>query len=191
MLKPLLAQVKEFKRASILTPVFVVLEVVMELAIPMMMASIIDNGVDKGDMAHVARIGAIMACMALLSLAFGVAAGRLAARASSGFARNLRRSMFANIQTFAFSNLDKYSTSGLITRMTTDVTNVQNAYQMILRMCVRAPSMLVCALFMAFSINAKLSLVFLAAIPFLALCLVFSPKTPMRLFCRCSAGTTT
>ena len=99
--------------------------------------------------------------------------------------------MFANIQTFAFSNLDKYSTSGLITRMTTDVTNVQNAYQMILRMCVRAPSMLVCALFMAFSINAKLSLVFLAAIPFLALCLFLSPKTPMRLFCRCSAGTTT
>ncbi len=182
MLKPLLAQVKEFKRASILTPVFVVLEVVMELAIPMMMASIIDNGVDKGDMAHVARIGAIMACMALLSLAFGVAAGRLAARASSGFARNLRRSMFANIQTFAFSNLDKYSTSGLITRMTTDVTNVQNAYQMILRMCVRAPSMLVCALFMAFSINAKLSLVFLAAIPFLALCLVFITKNAHAAF---------
>lgn len=182
MLKPLLAQVKEFKRASILTPVFVVLEVVMELAIPMMMASIIDNGVDKGDMAHVARIGVIMACMALLSLAFGVAAGRLAARASSGFARNLRRSMFANIQTFAFSNLDKYSTSGLITRMTTDVTNVQNAYQMILRMCVRAPSMLVCALFMAFSINAKLSLVFLAAIPFLALCLVFITKNAHAAF---------
>ena len=128
MLKPLLAQVKEFKRASILTPIFVVLEVVMELAIPLMMASIIDNGIDKGDMAHVCKVGGIMACMALLSLFFGVAAGRLAARASSGFARNLRRSMFANIQTFAFSNLDKYSTSGLITRMTTDVTNVQNAY---------------------------------------------------------------
>lgn len=182
MLKPLLAQVKEFKRASILTPVFVVLEVVMELAIPMMMASIIDKGVDKGDMAHVCRVGGIMACMALLSLFFGVAAGRLAARASSGFARNLRRSMFAKTQTFAFSNLDKYSTSGLITRMTTDVTNVQNAYQMILRMCVRAPSMLVCALLMAFSINARLSLVFLAAIPFLACCLVLITKNAHAAF---------
>lgn len=171
MLKPLLAQVKEFKRASILTPVFVVLEVVMELAIPLMMASIIDDGVSQGNMAHVCRAGALMACMALLSLCSGAAAGRLAARASSGFARNLRRSLFAKIQTFAFSNLDKYSTSGLITRMTTDVTNVQNAYQMILRMCVRAPSMLVCALFMAFSINARLSLIFLAAMPFLLLCL--------------------
>lgn len=182
MLKPLLAQVKEFKRASILTPVFVVLEVVLELAIPLMMASIIDDGVNQGDMGHVCRVGALMACMALLSLFSGAAAGRLAARASSGFARNLRRSMFANIQTFAFSNLDKYSTSGLITRMTTDVANVQNAYQMILRMCVRAPSMLVCALIMAFSINARLSLIFLAAIPFLAVCLGFIIKNAHSAF---------
>ena len=182
MLKPLLAQVKEFKRSSILAPVFMVLEVLMELAIPLMMASIIDDGVNRGDMGHVCRVGALMACMALLSLSFGAASGRLAARASSGFARNLRRSIFANIQTFAFSNLDKYSTSGLITRMTTDVTNVQNAYQMILRMCVRAPVMLICALFMAVSINARLSLIFLAAIPFLALCLALITKNAHSAF---------
>ena len=182
MLKPLLAQVKEFKRSSILAPVFMVLEVLMELAIPLMMSSIIDDGVNRGDMGHVCRVGALMACMALLSLSFGAASGRLAARASSGFARNLRRSMFANIQTFAFSNLDKYSTSGLITRMTTDVTNVQNAYQMILRMCVRAPVMQICALFMAVSINARLSLIFLAAIPFLALCLALITKNAHSAF---------
>ena len=184
MLKTLLSHLREFKRVSILTPIFVVLEVVMEVLIPLMMAAIIDNGVEKGNMAYVYRTGLLMVLMAMLSLFFGVCAGRLAAKASSGFARNLRRGMFANIQRFAFSNLDKYSTAGLVTRMTTDVTNVQNAYQMILRMCTRAPTMLLCALVMAFSINARLSLIFVAAIIFLGFCLVLITKNSHPVFLR-------
>lgn len=184
MLKTLLSHLREFKRVSILTPIFVVLEVVMEVLIPLMMAAIIDNGVEKGNMAYVYRTGLLMVLMAMLSLFFGACAGRLAAKASSGFARNLRRGMFANIQRFAFSNLDKYSTAGLVTRMTTDVTNVQNAFQMILRMCTRAPTMLLCALIMAFSINARLSLIFVAAIIFLGFCLVLITKNSHPVFLR-------
>ena len=184
MLKTLLSHLREFKRVSILTPIFVVLEVVMEVLIPLMMAAIIDNGVEKGNMDYVYRTGLLMVLMAMLSLFFGACAGRLAAKASSGFARNLRRGMFANIQRFAFSNLDKYSTAGLVTRMTTDVTNVQNAFQMILRMCTRAPTMLLCALIMAFSINARLSLIFVAAIIFLGFCLVLITKNSHPVFLR-------
>ena len=139
MVKTLLAQVKEYKRASIITPVFMVLEVLMEILIPTLMAALIDNGVNKGDVRYVCILGCIMAVMAGLSLLFGVLAGRYAAKASAGFARNLRKSMYENIQTFSFQNIDKYSTAGLVTRMTTDVTNLQNTYQMILRMCFRAP----------------------------------------------------
>lgn len=173
MLKTLLAQVKEYKTPSILTPVFAVLEVFMEVLIPFLMASIIDNGIEKGDVDYAIKVGLVMLLLAMLSLTFGVLAGRFAAQASSGFARNLRRAMFENIQTFAFSNIDKYSTAGLVTRMTTDVTNVQNSYQMVLRMCARAPVTLICALAMTIIINARLSSVFLVAIVILGTALAF------------------
>ncbi|MBC3887579.1 ATP-binding cassette domain-containing protein [Acetobacterium paludosum] len=171
MVKTLMSQIKEFKKVSILTPLFVILEVIMEVIIPLMMASIIDNGVEKGDISHVCVTGGLMILLAMLSLTFGVLSGKFAAKASSGFARNLRKTMFENIQKFSFSNIDKYSTAGLITRLTTDITNVQNAYQMILRICTRAPVMLISAMAMAFYINAKLSLIFLGAIIFLGIIL--------------------
>ena len=181
MLKTLLSQVKEYKKPSILAPVFSVLEVFMEVLIPFLMSTIIDNGIGKGNVGYAVKMGLLMLLMAMLSLTFGVLAGRFAAQASSGFARNLRKGMFENIQTFAFSNIDKYSTAGLVTRMTTDVTNVQNAYQMVLRMCTRAPVMLVCALGMTIMINARLSSVFLVAIVVLgvALFLIVSRAYPI------------
>ena len=171
MLKTLAAQVKEYKKSSILTPVFVICEVIMELLIPLLMASIIDNGVSKGNMNHVFTLGGVMVLMAMFSLLFGILNGKTAAKASAGFAKNLRKSMFENIQNFSFSNIDKYSTAGLVTRMTTDVTNVQNSYQMILRLCARAPMMLICAVIMCISISPKLSVLFLVAIAFLGVCL--------------------
>lgn len=167
MLKTLGAQIKEFKKDSVLTPVFMILEVVMETLIPLLMASIIDEGVEKGNMHHIFVVGGYMIVLAGLGLLFGVLGGKYGARASTGFARNLRKAMYENIQTFSFSNIDKYSTAGLVTRLTTDVTNVQNAYQMILRMCVRAPFSLVCAMIMAFVINAKLASIYLVAVIFL------------------------
>ncbi len=182
MLKTLLAQVKEYKKASILTPVFAVLEVFMEVLIPFLMAKVIDEGIGKGNVSYAVKMGLFMFVMAVLSLTFGVLAGRFGALASSGFARNLRKSMFENIQTFAFSNIDKYSTAGLVTRMTTDVTNLQNAYQMILRMCTRAPVTLICALSMTIMINAKLSSVFLVAIVVLGAALVFIVTQAFPLF---------
>lgn len=182
MLKTLLAQVKEYKKASILTPVFAVLEVFMEVLIPFLMAKVIDEGIGKGNVSYAVKMGLLMFVMAVLSLTFGVLAGRFGALASSGFARNLRKSMFENIQTFAFSNIDKYSTAGLVTRMTTDVTNLQNAYQMILRMCTRAPVTLICALSMTIMINAKLSSVFLVAIVVLGAALVFIVTQAFPLF---------
>ncbi|MDD4369519.1 MAG: ABC transporter ATP-binding protein [Anaerostipes sp.] len=171
MLKTLSREIKEFKKDSLLSPFFVILEVIMELIIPLMMASIIDDGVNSGNMKHVWVMGAAMIVIAMLSLTFGVLSGKYAARASTGFARNLRKKMFENIQTFSFSNIDKYSTAGLITRTTTDVTNVQNAYQMIIRMCARAPFMLVIAVGMTFSINAKLAWIFVGAVVFLGIIL--------------------
>ncbi len=182
MLKTLLAQVKEYKKASILTPVFAVLEVFMEVLIPFLMAKVIDEGIGKGNVSYAIKMGLLMFVMAVLSLTFGVLAGRFGALASSGFARNLRKSMFENIQTFAFSNIDKYSTAGLVTRMTTDVTNLQNAYQMILRMCTRAPVTLICALSMTIMINAKLSSVFLVAIVVLGAALAFIVTQAFPLF---------
>ena len=182
MLKTLLAEVKQYKKASILTPAFMVGEVVMEILIPMLMAYLIDSGVEKGDVRTICITGGAMAVMAMLSLACGVLSGKYGARASSGFAHNLRQSMFRNIQTFSFSNIDKYSTAGLVTRMTTDVTNVQNAYQMILRMCTRAPVMLLCAMAAAFSISARLSLIFVAAIAFLGVALFFITKNSHPVF---------
>lgn len=172
MLKTLGAQVKEFKKDSILTPLFMVLEVIMEMAIPLLMASIIDDGVEKGDIRHICLIGGIMVVTALVGLFAGMMGGKYGASASAGFARNLRQAMYENIQTFSFANIDKFSTAGLITRLTTDVTNLQNAYQMILRMFTRAPMSLICAMFMAFTVNTKLASIYLVAVIFLAACLI-------------------
>lgn len=182
MLKTLSAQVKEYKKTSILTPIFVICEVIMELLIPLLMASIIDKGVSGGNMNHVFIVGGIMVLMAMFSLLFGVLNGKTAAKASAGFAKNLRKGMFENIQSFSFSNIDKYSTAGLVTRMTTDVTNVQNAYQMILRMCTRAPMMLICAVIMCISISPKLSSLFFVAIVFLGICLAIIIKSAHPIF---------
>ena len=171
MLKTLLAQVREFKKASFLTPVFMILEVVVETLIPLAMASMIDNGVETGNIGHIYRMGALMAVLAAAGLVTGVLGGKYGALASTGFAKNLRKAMYTNIQTFSFSNIDKFSTAGLITRLTTDVTNLLNAYQMILRMCTRAPASLICAMSMAFFINAKLASVYLIAVIFLGIAL--------------------
>ena len=171
MLKTLLAQVREFKKASFLTPVFMILEVVVETLIPLAMASMIDNGVETGNIGHIYRMGALMAVLAAAGLVTGVLGGKYGALASTGFAKNLRKAMYTNIQTFSFSNIDKFSTAGLITRLTTDVTNLQNAYQMILRMCTCAPASLICAMSMAFFINAKLASVYLIAVIFLGIAL--------------------
>lgn len=164
MLKTLGAQIKEFKKDSFLTPVFMILEVLMETIIPLMMASIIDNGVEAGDIHHIYVMGGCMVIVACISLFAGTMGGKYGACASAGFARNLRKAMYENIQTFSFSNIDKFSTAGLVTRLTTDVTNLQNAYQMLLRMCVRAPISLICAMIMAFFINARLASVYLIAV---------------------------
>lgn len=171
MIKTLLAQVKEYKKSSILTPVYVILEVVMEVIIPFLMASIIDDGIEKGNIKHVVITGILMIIMAMLSLTFGYLAGKHAAKASTGVAKNLRKAMYDNIQEFSFSNIDKYSTAGLITRLTTDVTNVQNAYQMIIRMFARAPIMLIAAFVMTIIISPEISMIFLAAIIFLSIAL--------------------
>ena len=173
MLKTLLSQVKEYKTASLLAPLFTALEVVMELFIPFINAAIIDQGIEAGDLGQVYRYGALMIVMAFLSLCFGTLAGRFSAKASAGFACNLRDALYAKVQTFSFSNIDKYSTAGLVTRMTTDVTNMQNAYQMILRIAVRAPLMLVCSMCMCFFISVQLSAVFLVALVVLGVSLIF------------------
>ncbi|OVE64841.1 ABC transporter [Clostridium diolis] len=177
MIKRLAGFVAEFKRDSILTPLYVALEVVMETIIPLLMAWIIDNGVGKGDVKYVSIVGGAMIITSFLSLTFGVLGGVHASKASTGFARNLRKGMYYNIQNFSFSNIDKYSTAGLITRLTTDVTNVQNAFQMIIRMAVRAPFMLISATTMCFYINAKLSMIFIGAIVFLGVILYFIMTT--------------
>lgn len=173
MLKTLGAQIKEFKKDSILTPVFMLLEVIMETIIPLMMASIIDDGVNKGNVRHIYIMGAAMAVIACISLYAGVMGGKYGARASAGFARNLRKAMYSNIQTYSFSNIDKFSTAGLVTRLTTDVTNLQNAYQMILRMCTRAPASMICAMAMAFFINVRLASIYLVAVIILGSLLAF------------------
>ena len=182
MIKTLLAQVKQYKKASLLTPLYAALEVVMEVLIPFITAAIIDKGIEAGSIAKVYQYGALMLVFAMLSLLFGVLAGRYAASASSGLACNLREAMYDNIQTFSFSNIDKYSTAGLVTRMTTDVTNVQNAYQMILRIAVRAPFTLICSMFMCFFINVRLSLIFVVAIVILAAVLIFVMSRTAKIF---------
>ena len=182
MIRILMGQIKQYRLVSILTPLFTALEVLMEVLIPFVTASIIDKGIEAGDMGQIYFYGALMLLMAFFSLLFGVLAGRFAAEASSGFACNLRESMYENIQTFSFSNIDKFSTAGLVTRMTTDVTNLQNAYQMCLRIAVRAPLMFLCSMFMCLFINAKLSLIFLAAIIFLAIALFLIMSGTTRIF---------
>ena len=182
MIKTLAAQIKEFKKASVLTPVFMILEVVFEMLIPLMMASIIDDGVEAGDMRHIYLVGIFMVGAALCGLFCGIMGGKFGARASTGFARNLRKAMFDNIQTFSFSNLDKFSTAGLVTRLTTDVSNIQMAYQMLLRICFRAPISMICAMSMAYMINARLATVYLVALVILAGILFFIIRRAMKYF---------
>ena len=182
MIKKLMSYIGEFKRDTILSPIFVTLEVFLEVLLPTLMALVIDNGVETGDMNYVMKMGLIMLVVAMLSLAAGTLSGVFAAKASMGFGRNLRRGMFDNIQDFAFRNIDHFSTAGLVTRMTTDVTNVQNAYQMLVRMFVRAPIMMISALIMCVKINARISLVFLAALVFLGLVLSFVIRRAFPLF---------
>ena len=182
MIKTLAAQIKEYKKVSILTPICMVLEVLMETIIPLLMASIIDDGVNKGDMNHIVGVGLWMVLTAALSLTAGVLGGVFGAKASTGFARNLRKGMFENIQTFSFANIDKYSVAGLVTRLTTDVTNLQNAYQMVLRMSFRAPATLICAMAMAFVINARLAMIYLVAVVVLGCILIFIMSKASRHF---------
>lgn len=169
MVRRILKEVKQYTFASIITPVSMILEVVMELSIPYLMASIIDKGVNAGDMTHILKVGGLMIVAALIGLFAGLMGGRFGAMAGTGLARNLRESMYNRIQTFSFSNIDKFSTSGLVTRLTTDVTNIQNAYQMMLRIAVRAPLSMIVALVMAFRINKRIATIYLIALVFLAI----------------------
>lgn len=175
-------EIRQYKKDALLSPMYTTLCVVLEILIPYLTASIIDKGIAVGDMEHVAKIGLLMAVMAILAMVFGIRAGVHSARASTGLAANLRESMFGRIQDYSFSNIDRFSTAGLVTRLTTDVTNIQNAFQMILQICTRAPVTLIVALFMAFSISAKLSTVFLVAIAFLGVMIVILIPKAMRYF---------
>ena len=172
MIKRLLSYVREYKKESFLTPIAMILEVAMEMIIPMLMASLVNDGINKknelgevvGDMNHIIVIGIFMVVAALFGLAGGILGGVFGAKASAGFAKNLRKGMFDRIQTFSFKNIDKFSTAGLVTRLTTDVTNVQNAYQMILRMCMRTPMTFVIAMIMSFTIKPELALIYMVAV---------------------------
>ena len=175
-------EIRQYKKDALLSPMYTTLCVVLEILIPYLTASIIDKGIAVGDMEHVAKIGSLMAVMAVLAMFCGIRAGVHSARASTGLAANLRESMFGRIQDYSFSNIDRFSTAGLVTRLTTDVTNIQNAFQMILQICTRAPVTLIVALFMAFSISAKLSTVFLVAIAFLGVMIVILIPKAMRYF---------
>ena len=182
MLKTLGRETKGFRLVSVLTPIFMIAEVIMEMIIPKLMASIIDNGVTPGNMQVIYTVGAQMVVAALFGLLFGVLGAVSGSHAATGFARNLRRSMFENIQTFSFANIDKYSTAGLVTRMTTDVTNIQNAYQMLLRMSIRAPASMIVALVMSYTINRQLANVYLIAVILLGGVLVYIMTHATRYF---------
>ena len=182
MLNTLAKETKGVRLVSILTPVCMIGEVIMEMILPRLMSTIIDDGVTAGNLSVIYRVGGWMIVAAAVGLFFGVMGGVLGARASTGYARNLRRSMFKNIQTFSFANIDKFSTAGLVTRMTTDVTNLQNAYQMILRMAIRAPASMIIAMCMAFSIHAGLARIYLVAVIFLGICLVIIMTRASRYF---------
>lgn len=169
MIKRLSKCIREYKKASLLAPLFVSLEVVMEVIIPYYMGKMLDYGVNLGNMNYIVRVGAMLVVFCIMSLVFGALAGKYAAYASAGFSKNLRHDMFHNVQSFSFSNIDRFSVSSLVTRLTTDVTNMQNAYQMIIRIAVRAPLMIVFSLFMAIRISPRLSLIFACILPLLAL----------------------
>lgn len=173
MVRKLLKSVREYKKHSILAPVFVIFEVIMEVVIPLLMANLIDFGIDDGNLEYIVKMGIVLVVFALISLIFGILSGRSAAIASAGFAKNLRKDMYYKVQNFSFSNIDKFSTASIVTRLTTDVTNVQNAYMMIIRVAVRAPIMLICALVLAFNVNASMALIFLCIVPILAVGLFF------------------
>lgn len=186
MLKTLGKHLNGFRKDSVITPMFMILEVIMEMIIPLMMAAIIDNGVNgnggTGDMNFIFKMGAFMIVAAGFGLFAGIMGGKYGARASAGFARNLRKGMFENIQTFSFSNIDKFSSAGLVTRMTTDVTNVQNAYQMLLRMCIRAPFSLIIAMIMSFTISPRLASIYLVVVIILGIVLIFMVRLAMNYF---------
>ncbi len=173
MIKKLMRSIREYKRDTILSPVFVTCEVIMEVLIPFLMARLVDNGINQGDMGYVIRMGLILCVSALVSLGFGVLSGLAASRASAGFAKNLRHDMFYRVQGFSFANIDHFSSSSIVTRLTTDVTNEQMAFMMIIRIAVRSPVMLICAMFMAFQVNSDLALVFLCVVPILAVGMYF------------------
>ena len=181
MIRRLLASVREYKTASFLAPLFVVCEVILEVIIPMLMANLIDYGINKSNMPYIIQIGVTLVVCCLCSLTFGALAGKFAAKAAAGFAKNLRKDMYYNVQNFSFSNIDKFSTSSLVTRLTTDVANVQNAYMMIVRTAFRSPAMIVFSLIMAFRINSEVALVLLGVIPVLAIgfVLIFSNAHPI------------
>ena len=182
MIKTLAVHIKGYIRESVLTPLFMILEVVMETIIPWLMSTMIDDGINKGDMNHIIVTGLWMLLCALIALFSGIMGGVYGAKASAGFAKNLRQAMFENIQSFSFANIDKYSTAGLVTRMTTDVTNIQNAYQMLLRICFRAPINLIAAMTMTLIINAKLASVYLIAVAFLGIVMAFIITRTYRYF---------
>lgn len=182
MIKTLAAHIKEYKKASVMTPVFMIFEVIVEMLIPILMASMVDNGVDKGDMNHILIMGLGMLVLAAVGLFAGIMGGVYGAKASTGFAKNLREAMYNNIQTFSFANIDKFSTAGLVTRLTTDVSNVQMAYQMLLRMCMRAPATLIFAMIMAFSISPRLSSIYLIAICVMGVLLALIIKLATKYF---------
>ncbi|MCC8191120.1 MAG: ABC transporter ATP-binding protein, partial [Planctomycetes bacterium] len=169
MIKRLAASLGTFRRNAIIAPILVAMEVVMDVIIPYLMARIIDVGIAASDLAAITRLGVLLVGTAFLSLVLGVVAGRHAAVASSGLARNLRRDLYRNIQNFSFANIDRFTPSGLVTRLTTDITNVQNAFQMMLRILIRSPLMLVFSMFMAFRVNTEVSLVFLGIAPVLGI----------------------
>lgn len=184
MLKTLGAQIKEYKWASIATPVFMLLEVAVDTIIPLLMASIIDNGVNKGDTQHIYIMGVWMIVAALFGLLTGCLGAKYGAKAAMGFGKNLRAAMFRNIQTFSFANIDRFSSASLVTRMTTDVTNIQNAYMMMLRMAMRAPASIICAMAMSFFISPRLATIYLIAVIALGALLLFISKAAMKYFDR-------
>ena len=182
MIKKLMKSIREYKKDSLLSPAMVTLEVIMEVIIPMLMARLIDYGIQAQNLGYIWKMGILLAVTAMISLMFGVLSGKFAARASAGFAKNLRKDMYYNVQNFSFSNIDKFSTASIVTRLTTDVTNVQNAYQMILRMCMRAPASMIIAMIMSFYINARLASIYLVAVILLGTCLFLIMRSATKYF---------
>ncbi len=182
MLKTLAAQIKEYKFPSIITPIFMIGEVIMEMIIPLMMASIVNDGIEKGNTQHIYTMGALMIIATLISLWFGICGAKYGAKAAMGFGKNLRKAMFEKIQDYSFANIDKFSTPSLVTRLTTDVTNMQNSYQMLLRMCMRSPASLIIAMVMSFIISPQLACIYLVAVIVLGIALVLISSKAMKYF---------